>query len=143
MLDPRDCALVFIASKDHHMTPSIQRLATKYGFTSDYCSKQLSMGSLYQHCNPATKANIFGLVVKEKHTDPVSFSLVGRCFQDLRRAVKKMKLYYMGFDAFDDPKYSFATRKLWTAVIDTFFLEEIEVYFCWPEDVKEKNWEAR
>ncbi|XP_034238375.1 uncharacterized protein LOC117643545 isoform X2 [Thrips palmi] len=142
-LDPRDCALVFIASKDNFFNESIRRLASKYGFTSDYNSSRLGLGSVYQYTNLATKINVFGLVVKEKHDDPISFTAVGKCLQDLRRISKKMKLYYMGFEAFDDPKFVTVTRKLWTAVIDTFFIEDIEVYFCWPEDVKEKNWEER
>lgn len=134
---------MFIASKDRFINASIDRLARKYGFTSDYSTSQLGLGSIYQYSNKATGANLFGLVVKEKHTDPISFSHVGTCLQALRRAVKKMSLYYMGLEAFDDPKFPIVTRKLWTAVIDTFFVEEIEVYFCWPDDVKEKNWEER
>ncbi|KAJ1528636.1 hypothetical protein ONE63_007031 [Megalurothrips usitatus] len=140
-LDPRDCALVFIGSKDNFVTPSISRLATKYGLLADYSSKQLSVGKLYHFKNKS--ANVFGLIVKERHTDPISFCEMSKCFLELRKAVKKEKLWYMGFEAFDDPLFSIVTRKVWTMVIDVFFVEEIEVHICWPENVKEDRWDER
>jgi len=143
LLDPRECALIFIASKDNFVTESISRLASKYGFTSDYKSSQLVLGSVYQYSNKTNHSNIFGLVVKEKHNDPISFTALGKTLQDLKRVMKKLKLYYMGFEAFDDPRFPCVTRKLWTAVVDTFFVDGYEVYICWSEDVKEKNWEER
>ncbi|XP_026274740.1 uncharacterized protein LOC113203974 isoform X1 [Frankliniella occidentalis] len=140
-LNPVDCALVFIASKDHFITPTIQRLVAKYGFESDYLSHKQGSGSLYHTVRRS--ANIFGLVVKDRHNESVSFSAIGKCLQDLKRVVKKSNLWYIGFEAFDDPKVLLATRKVWTLIIDAFFTENIEVHFCWPEEVKEKCWEDR
>ncbi|KAK3912481.1 ADP-ribose glycohydrolase OARD1 [Frankliniella fusca] len=142
-LDPTECALVFIASKDRHITPTIDRLARKYGFQSEYAGSQLSLGSIYHTTRRNNAVNIFGLVVKNCYNEAISFSLIGKCLQDLKRVVKKLKLWYIGFEAFDDPKYSMVNRKVWTVIIDAFFLEEIEVHFCWPDEVSEKCWEER
>ncbi|KAJ1528670.1 hypothetical protein ONE63_007064 [Megalurothrips usitatus] len=142
-LDPRECALVFIASKDHVVTAQIERLATKYGFLSDYGTQLWSLGSLYCYRNEKLGFNIFGLVVKESVEDPVSFCAISKCLQDLKRVISKSEIYYIGFEAFDDSQFCNATRKVWTVITDVFYNDDLDVYFCWPEDVKEKCWDLR
>ncbi len=142
-LDPVECALVFIASRDRYITPAIKRLAEKYGFQSDYTGQQLGLGSLYRPTRTNNSVNIFGLVVKDHHDEAISFCLIAKCLLDLKKVMKKSNLWYLGFEAFDDPKFCTATRKVWTLITSALYLEEIEVHFCWPEEVKEKCCEER
>lgn len=141
MLDPRACAFVFIASKDRFITEPLRRLALKFGFTADYSNNNAEIGGLYYYRNKATDHNIFGLVAKERHSDHISYCTLSNCLQALRKATKRLKLGYIGFEAFDDPKFLIATRKIWTVIVDVFFVDNIEVHICWTEDINEKCWE--
>lgn len=140
-LDSRDCALLFMGSKDGVLTDHIDKLASKYGFTSDYSGRQHGSCSLYHYENQVRNANVFGLVVKEHHEDSISFCSVARCLQDLKRVMKKLGLWYIGIQAFDDPKYDLVMRKIWTVIINSLFIDKFEVYFCWPGNTKEMCWE--
>ena len=129
-----ETGLVFFGTEDGNMDECGKSLDNKFNFALDFRKEQKRVGMVLQF--EKRKEYIYALIVKKKETDPLSYVNLEKCLNELKKRAKTDKTEFLGFQAFCDNQDDLATEKMITLVRNVFFLQELELYFCYPQNLQ-------
>ncbi|KAJ9591095.1 hypothetical protein L9F63_002376, partial [Diploptera punctata] len=130
----RETGLVFFGSEDGNIDECGKMLDRKYDFSFDYRKQQKHVGTVQKFVKK--QEYIYGLVVKKKESDPLSYVNLEQCLTDLKKKIREDKTEFIGFQAYIENNDELAFEKFMSLVRTVFFYSPNEIHLCYPKELE-------
>ncbi|CAH0547635.1 unnamed protein product [Brassicogethes aeneus] len=125
--------ILYWASEDGHVTDVIADLDKKFNIRTDYKSARCALGEVIRHDKSRQGYLIYGCVVRKCFKDELDFAALQSCVKNVQKANRKDYYEYVGVQAVKD-KDPLMNKKIVNILRNS--LTKVDVYVCWPGDLK-------